>query len=214
MKLTKAMTEKLSALSPGDDGSRIILDPRGIHHRTIPSRNFAHTVANHAELRNLSAAEALYIIERLTALGAVGPETQVSEYGAVVQAFYGTAGREACHTMPCQLVLDDQFPHQLRNGDGQAFNTTFLHRTVQLFARCTLQPAVVNAIDKVLDRSKESDFVTIYLGSVRAVPEPVGRAGAGRAPDAVRRHVAHGPGHLACRRHLGTGRAGVGAAAG
>jgi hypothetical protein len=169
MDLTPRMIARAMALRPGDSGRRLVLDPRGIHHHIIPSKNFAHSVANHAEQKNLSVAESLYIVERLTDLGAVGRQTVVRGQGAVMQAFHGAGGREAYHTRPCQLVLDNQFPHKLRDSSGRMFNTTFLHRTIQLFARCTWQPAVVNAIDQVLDWAPEADFVSLFLGSVNAV---------------------------------------------
>ena len=89
--------------------------------------------------------------------------------GAISQSFRGTAGREGCHAIPAQLVLDNQFPHQLRDGSGQPYNNSFLRRSINMFARCTLQPKVVNAVDTVLDWHPEVEFSDLYKEAVRNV---------------------------------------------
>jgi hypothetical protein len=170
MKLTPAMLTRAANILPGVPiDKRIVLDPGGIHHKTIPSASFEHSVANHANLRNRSVAESLFIVERLADMGVVGPGTTVQGQGAIFQAFSGTGGREACHSLHCQLLLDNQFPHSLRDPAGKPLNYNFVSRVVQLFARCTLQPKVVNAIDQVLDWHEDVDFVGTYKDAVRAV---------------------------------------------
>jgi len=71
--------------------------------------------------------------------------------------------------MPCQLVLDHRFPHQLRPSENAQFGTKYLARTIELFARCTWSPKIVNPIDEALDWTPEADFVTMYLDAVNWV---------------------------------------------
>jgi hypothetical protein len=169
MKLTPSLLRRADQLKPGDRGARIYLDPRGIHHKTVPAGNFVSAVINHAEERKKSIAESLYLVERLRNLGAVHRLTQVDAQGAVFQSFRGTGERQGCHTMPCQLVLDRQFPHQLRPSDGAKFSVRYLERAIKLFARCTWSPKIVNPIDQALDWTPEANFVKVYTDSVKAV---------------------------------------------
>lgn len=151
MRLTSSMLDKAMKLHPSGTGQRLILDPRGIHHKTIPARNFAQTVANHAEVRKVSIAESLFIVERLSDLGAISQGAVVSGQGAVFQSFHGTKGYEGCHSMPCQLMVNGIFPHQLRDGNGHTFNTTFLHRTINMCTRSRDRKKVpVNGYKKTL----------------------------------------------------------------
>src|SRR4051794_29808546 len=82
MKLSRAMIARAMRLLPGVPGDRIVLDPRGIHHRTIPSKSFEHSVSNHAEVRKSTVAESLFVVEKLKGLGSVGPSTPVRVQGA------------------------------------------------------------------------------------------------------------------------------------
>src|SRR6266850_2081716 len=150
MQLNAATIARAAALTPGYSGKRLVFDRRGIHHKIIPARNLAHSVANHADQKNVSVAESLYIVERLKGLGAVQSSSVARSHRAVFQAFQGAAGYEACHTMPCQLVVDNRFPHVLSAG-GNRLNPTFMQRTLDLFGRCTWQPAIVNVIDSALE---------------------------------------------------------------
>lgn len=164
MRLSQRMTTRILAVNPGQSVERIVLDKLGIHHTTIPARNFAQEAANHRNQSNVDVAESLYVVDRLADLGAVTRNTVVQGQGAVVQAFRGNStNHQGSHTMPCQLVLDARFPHQLH------FNSAYFHRTVQLFARCTWSPRVVNGMDQLLDWSPDSDFVMMYLDAVRGV---------------------------------------------
>lgn len=169
MKLTNSLIRRAMQLRPGERTPRIVLDPRGIHHRTTPARDFTAAVISHAEKRKSSIAESLAIVERLRDLGAVNRFTNVRAQGAVFQAFHGSGDRQGCHTMPCQLILDHRFPHQLTQSDGQNFSTTYLARTIELFARCTWSPRIINPIDQALDWTPEADFVSMYLDSVKWV---------------------------------------------
>lgn len=71
--------------------------------------------------------------------------------------------------MPCQLILNLQYPHQLQPTVSRNFNANYVTRSIELFARCTWSPRIVNPIDQALDWSPESDFVKMYLDSVRWV---------------------------------------------
>lgn len=173
MKLTASILAKAAALKPGAVDRRLVFDPRGIHHKIIPSTSVTHSVSNHAKQKNLSVAESLYVARKLVTLGAARSQSTVSAHGAIFQAFHGNAGgNRACHTMPCQLVLDNQFPHVLRVGD-KPLNGTFLQRTLTLFGRCTWQPPFVNTIDQALEwipqDGRPFGFVSQYLDSVEAV---------------------------------------------
>jgi len=151
------------------EGPRLILDRAG-DTLTIPARDFAHSVANHADVRNQSVAESLLIVERLRDLGAIKRNAKVDGQGAVIQSFRGTraGGNQGCHAMHCQLILDGMFPFQLRAGQ-EKFNTRFLQRNILLFGRCTWQPKIVNVVDHVLDWNPVVDFRRLYLDSVRTV---------------------------------------------
>jgi hypothetical protein len=93
----------------------------------------------------------------------------VEGQGAVFQSFHGTGEKQGCHTMPCQLVLGHRFPHQLAPSEGRSFNTHYLTRTIELFARCTWSPKIVNPIDQQLDWNPEAGFVRMYLKAVQHV---------------------------------------------
>src|SRR5262249_51829298 len=95
--------------------------------------------------------------------------TAVSSQGAVMQSYNASGGRVACHSLPCQLVLHNQFPHQLRAPNSLPLGPAFQERLIRLFARCTWQPASVNGVDSVLERATETDFVGLYERAVRAV---------------------------------------------
>jgi hypothetical protein len=159
-------------LQPDQPAARVVFDPRGIHHRTIPARNLIEAVGNHAEQKNLSVAESLSIVKKLKTLDLVTGTTSLRAQGAVVQAFHGAAGYEASHTMPCQLVIGNQFPHALKR-NGQLLNLNYLQRTLTLFGRCTWQRKLVNAIDLGLEwmpqDGRQHGFVSTFLDAVGAV---------------------------------------------
>lgn len=169
VRLTRRLLERAQQLHPQDRNARIVLDPRGIHHRTVPAKNFESAVVHHADQRKLAVAESLCVVKRLRDIEAVHPLTDVRGQGAVFQSFRGAGERQGCHTMPCQLVLDHQYPHQLLQGDGQSFTVDYVTRSIELFARCTWSPRIVNPIDQALDWTPEADFVKMYLDSVQWV---------------------------------------------
>lgn len=169
MRLSARFLDRARHLDPKTKNSRLILDPRGIHHKIVPARSFVHAVINHADEKNNSALESLYVTKKLSDLGAADRTTHVAGQGAVFQAFRGTGDHQGCHTMPCKLVLDDRYPHQLVDGNGRMLNNQYTNRAIQLFARCTWSPSILNPIDQALDWTAESDFVTIYLNAVKAV---------------------------------------------
>ena len=164
MRVSNRLIATIRAVNPGQTSRRIILDARGIHHKTIPARNFAQEVANHRNQSNTDVAESLYVMDRLRQMGLLRPNSSIEAQGAVVQAFRGNdVNHKGCHTMPCQLVVDGRFPFQLHG------NSNFLQRVIQLYARCTWSPNVVNGMDQLLDWSPDSDFVYMYKDAVRAV---------------------------------------------
>jgi len=172
VRLTATIISRAMKLQPGRPTDRVVFDPNGIHHKTIPAQNLIHSVANHERAKNMSVAESLYMMRKLKDIGAVRQSSSVLGQGAVLQAFHGKAGYEACHAMPCQLVVDHSFPHALKV-DGKLLNASFLQRTLTLFGRCTWQPKIVNAIDAGLEWTPQdgrpAGFVSAYLDSVQAV---------------------------------------------
>jgi hypothetical protein len=86
-----------------------------------------------------------------------------------MQSYRGSGGRVACHSLPCQLVLNNQFPHQLRAPGGQPLGRASQERLIRLSARCTWQPLSVNGVDSVLEWAPEADFVGLYCGAARDV---------------------------------------------
>ena len=181
MQLTAATIARAMKLRPGQPAARVVFDPRGVHHKSIPAGNLAQAVGNHASQKSLSVAESLCIAKKLRTLEIANASTPLSGQGAVVQVFHGTAGYEACHTMPCQLVLNHQFPHALML-DGKMLNINYVQRTLTLFGRCTWQPRLVNAIDLGLEWTpqdgRQHGFVSTFLDAVQAVlhGEPPGDA--------------------------------------
>lgn len=168
---------KLMALKPDVPGQgRVFLDKDGLRHQTIPAKTLAEAAANHTEQKALSVAEALSITKKLKEIGLVRARTPVREHGAVIQTFQGKGGYQGCHTMPCQLVLDNQFPHALRLG-GKLLNLTYIHRIVMLSGRCTWQPKIINDIDRAVewrtavdeDGPLQHGLVTDFIESVKGV---------------------------------------------
>ena len=162
---------KLKPDVPGQ--RRLHFDKDGLVHKTIPSKNLAESAANHAREKNLSVAESLCITKKLKDLGLVTAKTPVREHRAIVQTFSGKGGYEGCHTMPCQLVFDNQFPHALRF-DSKLLNLTYLQRILMLSARCTWQPKIINEIDSALEwrnaeDRKQHGLVVDFIVSVKAV---------------------------------------------
>jgi hypothetical protein len=173
-KPTAALTARQraqEAAPPG--GPRIVHDRRGIHHSTRPHGSFAEGVAQHAEERQRAVLETLLVTRRLRAAGVLGPRDaqRVGVEGAVRQAFHGTDARPACHVLPGQITFDSRLPWQLRRpGSGQVLLAEpYLQRVKLLFARCTLQPALVNGIDVVLDWHEAAGFAEAFEGAVAHV---------------------------------------------
>ena len=71
MRVSNRLITSIRAVNPGQSTSRIILDKRGIHHKTIPARTFADEVVNHRTQSNVDVAESLYVIDRLADMGLV-----------------------------------------------------------------------------------------------------------------------------------------------
>jgi hypothetical protein len=169
----RAKEAQIRALKPGAGGDRIYIDKLGTFHVAPGARTFADSVAHHARERNLAVAEALCVVRRLLALGALRPNTLVEKHGAVVQAFAGTAGYEGCHVIPCQLVFDNQLPFDLRvpNGrpGGRPLTSIYLERVVKLFARCCLKHEAVNDVDQALDHTQPGGLADRFVEAIHAV---------------------------------------------
>jgi hypothetical protein len=173
MRLSDKFLDRARNLNPKEPPDRIILDRGGNHHKTVPARDFVSAVTNHADQRKESVAESLLIVKRLADLGAVDSsfavDGAIKGKGAIFQAFRGTGDVQGCHTMPCQLVMKGQYPHQLLGSDGQPLSKTYMGRVINLFARCTWSPKIINPIDTALDWMPEADFVTMFVDSIQAV---------------------------------------------
>src|SRR5262249_25177135 len=125
----------------------------------------------------------LFVLERLRQNGVVGPATAVRGRGASMQSYSGEPGHTvAAHSMPCQLLLDNQFLHQLRAPNGRRLGLFFQERVIRLFSRCTLQRRWVNGADTPLEwYNKPVPFVRMYEVAARHAlaghnPEDVFRA--------------------------------------
>jgi hypothetical protein len=127
---------------------RFHIDTTGNRSRDAGFRSDEARLVHYAQRRYSSIARICALLAIVRDAGNLAqrvPPVEVTTRGAYWQAFVGTEDHNACHSCPCLLLLDGQWPTLITDNPG-------LRRHIVVeFADCMLMPRSINGIDKIVD---------------------------------------------------------------
>jgi hypothetical protein len=106
----------------------------------------------HSVGQNNDVGELLCLLSLMRSLGDIGPHAQVEWDRAHVQATRGDLASDAAHLLPCQVLVDGNYPWDLvKNLDIQCVEVRAALRG--LFGHVYCAPKIVNAADSIAEAS-------------------------------------------------------------
>jgi len=131
-------------------------------------------VREHSAGRNRAVSQLLAILSFLRNYGAIPGDARVDWDRAHVQAIKGDPSSDAAHNLPCQILVNGQFPWQLVSGkdiDAQRI----VSELRSLFGAVYVAPKVFNAADSIAEASCLRGALTAACAEAIAKSKPIQR---------------------------------------
>jgi hypothetical protein len=134
--------------------------------------DYLFKVREHSAGRNRSASQILAIFSFLRNYGAIPGDALVAWDRAHVQAIKGNPTSDAAHNLPCQILINGQFPWLLVSGkDIDA--ERIISELRSLFGAVYVAPKVFNAADSIAEASCLRGALTAACAEVIAKSKPL-----------------------------------------